>query len=261
MNKFLSFIAVITILCLNSCLVSKKVVYFKDMDVDSVYKVLPVPPLKIQKNDRLSINVSSRNPELSVPFNSTGGVYTMSDNGQPVSAFTEKGYLVDQFGNIDFPILGTMNVEGMTLDGLRDFLVDRLKTENLINNAVIKVELLNLKVIMVGETRNQIINAPDGRLTLLEAIAKGQGLGMNGSTDKIKVIREENGLRKVYYNNIESKDIFNSPTFYLQQNDIIYIEPMMSTRRGDEARTWRLWSMATGLLSLGVTTWALIVKN
>ena len=248
---------------MNSCLVSKKVVYFEDMKADSAYKVLPVPPIKIQKADRLSIQVSARNPELAIPFNSTGGVYAVNPNGADVTntaGLVEKGYLVDQQGNIDFPILGTLNVEGMTLDGLRDYLVDQLVTNKLLNSPVVKIELQNLKVIILGQTRNVVVNAPDGRMTILEAIARGQGLGVNAATDKITVIREENGLRRMYYNNIESKEIFNSPTFYLQQNDIIYIEPEASETRGDEARTWRIMGMVTGLLSLGLTTWALLSK-
>ena len=261
MRRILVFISLSILICMNSCLVSRKVVYFEDIQPDSSYKVLPVPPLKIQKGDRLSINVSSKNPELSVPFNSIGGIYTLGTNSDATTSnLLDKGYLVDQQGNIDFPILGTLNVEGMTLDGLRDFLVDKLVTNKLLNNPVIKIELQNLKVIIMGETRNLVVNAPDGRITILEALARGQGLGLNASTKKIAVIREEGGFRRVYYNNIESKDIFNSPTYYLQQNDIIYIEPFASETRGDEARTWRIMSMITGLVSIALTSFALFTK-
>lgn len=261
MRKLFFLLGLCVLVCLNSCLVSKKVVYFKDMEADSAYKVLPVPPIKIQKGDRLSIQVSSRNPELAVPFNSSGGLYSVEQSGSVSNTgLIDRGYLVDQQGNIDFPILGTLNIEGMSLDGLRDYIVNQLVSNKLLNGPVVKVELQNLKVIIMGETRNVVVNAPDGRMTILEAIAKGQGLGINAAPDKITVIREENGYRRLYYNNIESKEIFNSPTFYLQQNDIIYIEPLASETRGDEARTWRIMSMVTSILSLTVTTWAILTR-
>lgn len=260
MRKLIFLLGICTLFCMNSCLVSRKVVYFKDIQADSSYKVLPVPPLKIQKGDRLNIYVSSRNPELALPFNSSG-VYALEQNGSVSNpGVVERGYLVDQQGNIDFPILGTLNIEGMTLDGLRDFIVSRLVDNKLLNSPVVKVELQNLRVVILGQTRNVVVNAPDGRMTILEAIARGQGLGINAAPDRITVIREENGYRRAYYNNIESKEIFNSPTYYLQQNDVIYIEPQASETRGDEARTWRIMTMITGLLSLGLTSWALLTK-
>lgn len=188
-------------------------------------------------------------------------MYALEQNGSVSNpGVVERGYLVDQQGNIDFPILGTLNIEGMTLDGLRDFIVSRLVDNKLLNSPVVKVELQNLRVVILGQTRNVVVNAPDGRMTILEAIARGQGLGINAAPDRITVIREENGYRRAYYNNIESKEIFNSPTYYLQQNDVIYIEPQASETRGDEARTWRIMTMITGLLSLGLTSWALLTK-
>lgn len=260
MRKLFFLLGLCVLFCMNSCLVSRKVVYFNDMVADSAYRVLPIPPLKIQKGDRLSIQVSSRNPELAVPFNS-GGAYALEQNGSVSNpGIVERGYLVDQQGNIDFPILGTLNIEGMTLDGLRDYIVNQLLTNKLLNSPVVKVELQNLKVVIIGQTKNVVVNAPDGRLTILEAIARGQGLGINAAPDRITVIREEGGYRRAYYNNIESKEIFNSPTYYLQQNDIIYIEPEASETRGDEARTWRIMSMVTGMLTLTLTTWALLTK-
>lgn len=253
-------IVLVGMLSLNSCLVSKKVVYFEDMETGKNYDVLPIPPLKVQKNDRVSIQVSSKRPELAAPFNSNSGVYRSSEPLSGDVKMQEQGYLVDQMGNIDFPILGTINVEGMTLDGLRDLIVDKLVKDNLINSPVVKVELLNMRIIILGETRNTVVNAPDGRMTILQALAQGQGVGDNANTKKIAVIREEEGGRKVYYNNLESKDIFDSPTYYLQQNDIVYIEPLASKARGDEARTWRIMGMITSLVTVGVTTWALLNK-
>lgn len=245
---------------MNSCLVSRKIVYVNDLKPDSAYKVVPIPPLRIQKNDRLSIQVSSKNPELAVPFNNQAGLYNVTEKGAVNTSYVDRGYLVDQQGNIEFPIIGTLNVEGMTLDGLRDFLKDKLVSAQLLTSPVVKIELINLKVMLMGEVGNKIINAPDGRLTLLEAITMGGGLSGNATTDKIAVIREENGVRKIYYNDIESKEIFNSSTYYLQQNDIVYVEPKASVTRGDEARSWRIVSMMMSVVGLATTIWAVSTR-
>jgi len=260
MKKILFFIGVIALLGLNSCLVSKKVVYLKDLNEADSYNISPIPPIRIQKNDRLSISVSARNVELAAPFNNRDGIYSISEDGMSTPTLIDRGYLVDQQGNIEFPVIGTINVEGMSLDGLRDYLKDQLSNKNLLSSAVVKIELLNLKVLVMGEAGNRVIDAPDGRLTLLEAITRSGGLSNNATTDKIAVIREENGVRKIYYNNIESKEIFNSPTFYLQQNDIIYVEPKAGVARGDEVKTWRIISMITSILSIGVTAWAITTR-
>lgn len=261
MRKLFFLLGVCILLCsMNSCLVARKVVYLNDLNPEESYPIAPMPPLRIQKNDRLSIQVSTKNTELAVPFNNQGALYSVTEKGGLNPQVVERGYLVDQQGNIEFPILGTLNVEGMSIDGLRDYLKGQLEKNNLLNSPVIKIELLNLKVIVMGEAGNQIINAPDSRLTLLEAITMSGGLTRNATPEKIAVIREENGIRKVYYNNIESKDIFNSPTYYLQQNDIIYVEPKAADRSGEEVRTWRIIGMGMSLLTMLTTIWAISTR-
>jgi len=245
---------------MNSCLVSKKVTYLKDLETGTAYNVAPMPPLRIQKNDRISIEVSAKNPELAVPFNNKAGLYSITEQGTVGATLTDRGYLVDQQGNIEFPILGTINVEGMSLDGMRDYLKNMLESKNLLNSPAVKIELLNLKVLVMGEAGNQIVNAPDGRLTLLEAITMSGGLSNNATTDKIAVIREENGVRKMYYNDIASKEIFDSPTYYLQQNDIVYVEPKAGVPRGNETRTWNVIGLLMGLVSTATTIWAISTR-
>lgn len=260
MRSLVLLIGVSLLMCLNSCLYSKKVVYFKDVQYDSIYKATPIPPLKIQKYDRISVQVSARNPELAIPFNNQAGAFTVSESGAVNSSTMERGYLVDQFGNIDFPVLGTLHVEGMTLDGLRDFIKEKLVANNLINSPVVKVELMNLKVVVVGEAGNKIISAPDGKITLLEAITDAGGLSRNAAADKIVVIREEDGVRKIYKNDIQSLTFFDSPVYYLKQNDIVYVEPKAALPRGDEERSWRIVSTVLSVISVATAVWAISTK-
>ncbi|WP_437920471.1 polysaccharide biosynthesis/export family protein [Sphingobacterium sp. LRF_L2] len=242
-----------------SCIVPKKVVYLKDMEPDKVYNTTLVPPLRIQKNDRLSIQVSSKTPELAVPFNQDGGVYSVNEQGgvtaaPSVSTLTNKGYLVDEEGNIEFPVLGTLNVEGMTLDGLRDQLRDQLGQQRLISDAVVKIELMNLKITMMGAISTVgVLNVPDSRITLIEAITRSGGLSNNAKTSKVAVIREEAGGRKMYLNDIEKMDIFNSPTYYLQQNDIVYVEPRTGEMTPREQQTLTYFGIITGLTTMVLT--------
>jgi polysaccharide export outer membrane protein len=267
MNRLIISLIAIAMLTLSSCVISKKVTYLENMVVDSLYKMQDIPELKIQKYDRLSITISSKTPELAAPFNPDGGIYNVGDNGEITTSgagggTTEKGYMVDRNGNIDFPVLGNIPAEGKTVDELKKFIYGRLINENLINSPLVRIELLNLKVMMMGEVGSKgIINVQDGQMSLLEAITRSGGLTNNAVTEEITVIREENGYRKMYVSNIEDVNFFNSPTFYLKQNDIVYVKPRSAVPTPREDLTWRYVGFATGLLTLGVSLVALFNRN
>lgn len=264
MKKILMLMCAVSLLGLNACLVAKKVVYVKDMSLDTAYRTLAIPPLKIQKSDRLSILVSSKNQELAAPFNAESGLYSVSERGAINTLennLVGKGYLVDQSGNIEFPILGTINVMGKTLDEVKEQIKGTLINNKLINAPIVKVELLNLKVMMMGEVSSVgVVDVPDGRITLLEAITRSGGLTTNAKEDEIMVIREENNERKMYINNIEDVNIFNSPTYYLQQNDVVYVRPKAAKLSEREQSSWRYIGMFTALISLGVSMVAIFAK-
>lgn len=259
MKSKLFYLVILSLLAFQSCIVPRKVVYVKDMEPNQVYKTALVPPLRIQKGDRLSIQVSSKNPELVAPFSQEGGIYTVSEKGAITSTptagtSTYRGYLVDQEGNIDFPILGTIPVESLTLEGLKDLLRDQLGQQRLVSDAVVKVELVNLKISMMGAVGGVgVLDVPDGRITLLEAITKSGGLTANAKTDRVAVIREEAGGRKMYLNDIEKMDIFNSPTYYLQQNDIVYVEPRSAEMTPRETMTLTYFGLITGVATMFLT--------
>lgn len=258
MKKFTLWIIVLGLGLFSSCMTSKKVVYVDDMVPNINYQMLDVPMLKLQKSDRLSIKISAKNPELAAPFNAVDGNYATGekDNGQHGAGNNQDGrsYLIDQQGNITFPILGNFHLEGLTLEEVRDLLVKRLSEGGYIKDAIVKVELLNLKVNVMGEVnRVGIIDVPDARINLLGAISKAGGLTRNAASDRVTVIREENGTRKKIINNIGSQDIFDSPAYYLQQNDIVYVEPIGAESTPREDRTWRFTSIAMGAVTIILT--------
>lgn len=241
------------VMLLNACIVGRKVVYVHDLRPDTTYQVLNPPDLQIQPSDRLGITISSRTPELAAPFNpGTGSQLNERGeiSGSSAGAGDGRGYLVDGAGEIEFPILGNLQVEGKTLNEAKNLIKQRLIGDKLISDPIVKVELLNLKINMLGEiNRVGVLSVPDGRITLLEAIAQAGGLTTNAATDRITVIRQENGQRTMVVNNIESKDIFNSPGYYLQQNDIVYIEPRGAQLSQKEENNWRYVSTGVGLLA------------
>ncbi|CAI9673785.1 MULTISPECIES: polysaccharide biosynthesis/export family protein [Elizabethkingia] len=261
MNKFILGLTLFSIVLLNSC-VSKKVVYLQDMQPDSEYPIAEAPALRLQKNDRISIQVSAKSLELAAPFNTLAGTYKVGVDGNVTTGVDQssnaQGYLIDREGNIAFPVLGNLHVEGLTLEEVRDLIRNRLINDRLINEPIVKVEILNFKVSITGAIGNRVIDVPDGKMTLLEAITKAGGININAAPDKITVIREEDGMRRKIVTNIQSQEIFNSPAYYLRQNDIVYIEPRTTEVTPREDRFWRYFGTGMGLIGTVISVLTLI---
>ncbi|PVH25821.1 polysaccharide biosynthesis/export family protein [Sphingobacterium corticibacter] len=261
MKKLLFFTALISLFSLHSCIVSKKIVYVKDMKEGVAYPTVAAAPIRIQQNDRLSITVSSKNPELAAPFNLDIGNYGIDPDGQANirGGQSNNTFLVDTDGRIDYPIIGSLSVEGLTIDGVRDLIWENLVSKKLIAEPIVKVELINVKITMMGEVRSVgILDIPDTRVTLLDALARSGGLTSNAVPSKVSVIREENGVRKMYMNDVESTNLFNSPTFFLQQNDIVYVHPKGPIPSAREDNTIRYLGLFTGVASMIISILILI---
>ncbi len=199
---------------------------------------------------------------MAAPFNTVAGTYKVGTDGSVSTGVDQssnaQGYLIDREGNIAFPVLGNLHVEGLTLEEVRDLVRNKLINGQLINEPIVKVEILNFKISVTGAIGNRVLDAPDGRMTLLEAITKAGGLGVNAAPDKITVIREEEGVRRKIITNIQSQEIFNSPAYYLKQNDIVYIEPRSAEVTPKEDRFWRYFGIGTGVLGTVLSVLTLI---
>ena len=198
---------------LASCSAPKEVLYLQDIasikeeNIDKNYEVI------IHKDDLLAILVNSKDPELALPFNMP--VVTYQIGAQTTAQQRLLGYLVDQNGDIDFPILGKIHVEGLT----------RMQVTE-IKDPIVTVQFLNFKVSVMGEvTRPGTFDISGDRITLLEALSMAGDLTIYGRRDRVAVIREKDGKRRILYHDLRSSDIFQSPCYYLQQNDIVYVEP------------------------------------
>ncbi|WP_195348608.1 polysaccharide biosynthesis/export family protein [Bacteroides nordii] len=212
------------VVLLAACSAPKEVLYLQDISlikeeaIDKSYEVI------IHKDDLLAIIVNSKDPELALPFNMPLVSYQIG--GQNVSQQRLVGYLVNQDGNIDFPILGEIHVEGLTRMQVTELIKKRLIEEELIKDPIVTVQFLNFKVSVIGEVgRPGTFDISGDRITLLEALSMAGDLTIYGRHDRVAVIREKDGKRSILYHDLRSSDIFQSPCYYLQQNDIVYVEP------------------------------------
>lgn len=186
----------------------------------------------IQPGDVLVISVSSSNPTLAIPYNLfsarsqiSNATSSVNSSSRVISNVTYEGYTVDSEGTIDFPVLGAIEVVGLTREQLSNKIQDLLRP--VMPDPVVVVSWVNFYVTVLGEVaRPGTYNFPGDRLTLLEAIGFAGDLTVYGHRSKVMVIREENGGRHVEVLDLKSKDIFSSPYFYLKQNDVVYVEPV-----------------------------------
>lgn len=224
---------------LSSCSSSKKLLYFQDWESDEALDISVKHEAVIHSGDRLSIVVSCDKPELALPFNNQNGIVSISADGTSISAEkgatnNETGYRVDNEGCIIFPKLGKLKVEGMKISELSELIRNKIVAGNYINDPSISIEFLNFKYVMIGAIGSGVYTVEGDRITLVEAIANAGDLPNNARLDRVIVIREEDGKRVQYAHDMRSKDIFDSPCYYLQQNDIVYVEPKYKKKDGED---------------------------
>jgi Periplasmic protein involved in polysaccharide export len=213
------------VLLITSCGTVKNA-YFKDIIPNELYPIQEKSEFVVQRNDRLSIVVMCKEPELAKVFNVGYIVSNVSTDGEgALNKQLSKGYRVDANGEIEFPLLGKIFVVGLTLPQVSEVIKNKIIKEEYIKDPIVVTEILNFKYTVLGALAPGVYTAEDGEITLLDAIAKCGDIQTIGKLDRIAVIREIDGSRQIFYHDIRSKDIFDSPCYYLQQNDIIYVEP------------------------------------
>lgn len=228
MKKILVVLTLMTMsLSFTGCVMTKHAAYFQNIDSVDITQRHPAPETHIKTNDELTIIVSSTTPEAAAPFNVVMAGPTNSSANQNISK-AMYGYIVDAEGNINFPVIGKVKVVGLTRPQVEDKLAELIKpyfaeTEM----PVVKVRMSSFKVTVIGEvTRPQIINVDNERISIIEALASCNDLTVFGKRPNVLLIRESSDGRKMAYRyDMNDANIFNSPYYYLQQNDIVYVEP------------------------------------
>lgn len=255
--KKISWGLILLSLILTSC---SKVVYLENMDQGCAY-LSDSQELVVRKGDRVSIFINSKNPEVAAPFNIHSGMsYQVSGDGQVSSSHNTNpmpikgGYKVDEFGKIDFPILGELYVEHMTTKKIEEMVKSSLIDNKYIDDPIVTVDFLDVKITVMGEVvRNGAIPLSDKGLNILEAISLSGGITRNAAVSKVTVFRLEDGGRRKYEADIRSVELFRSPCFALQQDDIVYIQPESAKMTDKEERGWRYWGISSGIVNLAVS--------
>lgn len=222
-----SLIVILASVLLASCATPQNIAYFQNRVVDQPEKIDKHGGIVIQPKDMLSIVVSSKNPELVVMFNLPVVSYQAGSEVTSTGGYQRlMGYVVDNEGYIDFPVLGRLKVSGMTRWELAKMIKNKLIIGGYLTDCVVTVEFMNFKVSVMGE-----VNAPGtytiegDKVTVLQAISLARDLTIFGQRENVTVIRESDGERTMHQINLCDVSMFNSPAYYLQQNDIVYVEP------------------------------------
>jgi polysaccharide biosynthesis/export protein len=204
-------------LFISSCAPTREAVYFNELQESRISSNVPIPESIIHPNDILSISVTSLNPLATEIFN----IHSSNTNSE-----TANGYLVNDDGNIQFPMLGTLKVSGLTKKQLQDDIASQLTQRKLLTDPIVSIRFLNYKVTVLGEVgKPSVITIPNEKISLLEAIGLAGDLTILARRDNVLIIREENNQKIFARINLNSNEIFRSPYYYLKSNDVVYVEP------------------------------------
>lgn len=261
MLKFNIPLLLISLLLLGSCVSYKDTLYFRDGEtlpenelLSSVEeKIENLEPLKIRNNDVVVINVHTYDPLRSVPFNPASvqrGVGVQTAN--PFNS-----YLVSPEGEIEFPVLGRIHLQGLTVveaeDKVRGLLEDYLR------EPTVNVRISSFRVTVLGEVNNPgVFSVTNDRVSILEALGLAKDINAYGNRKRVLLVREEAGERSYAYLNLQSRDLFQSPYYYLRQGDVIYVEPTVDKEADIRDKFTEAIPWVTSVLSAIVTVISIV---
>jgi polysaccharide export outer membrane protein len=236
-----------------ACVSKKDIIYFQNDEIDQS-KVSNSYKTIIKPDDLLQITITALDTEAVRPFNLAAVTYSTSSNSA-IGVAQQQNYLVDNNGEIDFPVIGKLKIGGLTRDELIAVLKEKLDPDY-IKNPNINVRIANYKVSVLGDVRLPgSYTIPNERITILEAIALAGDLNISAERQNILVIREEGGKKVHYKVDVLSKKLFTSPVYYLQQNDVVYAEPNYARIQSASSNTnTGLFISITGVLISLLTT-------
>lgn len=266
MKKIFFFaIAALLLLATSSCISTKKVPYFQNKDSIDVSLSRQLYDAKIMPKDILQIRVFTTNPEAAEPFNLLRTTRTTSSSSsQSTSQNSVYNYLVDNDGDIEFPIIGKIHLGGMTKNEAEAYIKGLIKpymAES--ENPVIHVRMVNYKYAVIGEVNKPgMFTSMNEKINIIEALAQAGDLTLYGERDKVFLLRENSEGQKEYHRlNLNDANIISSPYYYLQQNDIVYVEPMKGkARRSYFTTATSMWFTLTSAL-MSVTTFILALTK
>ena len=236
---------------LTACQSYKKVPYLQDAEV-VLYSTQDAQlyDAKIMPKDLLTIVVSCTSPELAVPFNLTVATQNNMALNYATTQPVLQQYLVDNDGNINFPVLGELHVGGLTKKATEQMIVEKLKPY-ITESPIVTVRMVNYKISVIGEVaRPGTFTISNEKVNVLEALAMAGDMTIYGVRDNVKLIREDvNGKREIINLNLNNAEVVTSPYYYLKQNDIIYVTPNKTkAKNSDIGNSTTLWVSSLSIL-------------
>lgn len=274
--KKINILLVSLLLVFASCNTSKRITYFQDIQdyTDKSGTVeQPAPEIRLRPDDKISIVVNSKDPELTALFNlpyTTRVLGAQTENVNTNSSYGTSGYIVKKDGSIDFPVLGSVQAAGKTRDELSSFIKNELITQNLCNDPVVTVEFVNLQFSVMGEVKTPgSYKITRDYVTILDALSLAGDLNINGKRDNVLVLRPDSiGKLTAYTVDLRSfASVQNSPVYYIHQNDYIYVEPNKkkaneSTVNANTVQSASFWiSVASFFASLASTISVIVTRK
>ncbi len=261
--------AVLAAALLWSCATPTNIAYFQDMEESQVLQNQKVTPIRLKPMDQVSIIVNARVPEVTAMFNmpyytnrigETQSLTSASGTNYSLSATNISGYTLDADGNIDFPVLGKINLAGKTREEAANYVKDLIIASKQTKEAVVTVEFMNLGFSVLGEvTRPGRYKIDRDRFTIFDALGLAGDLTINGQRENVTLVRHNGQADEVFkLNLLDAGQLYSSPAFYVQQGDMIYVLPnekrvRESTVNGNTVRSSSFW------ISLASLTTSVIV--
>lgn len=226
-------ISILAIALLASCNVQQRVVYFQDAEQNEMIQMAENYEVRIKANDRLKIIVSSKNPELASPFNSSSTYNALAPADKGYSSTNgEQSVLtrtVRPDGTLEMPIIGVVMCEGKTRAELAESIAQQIREGNYIPDPTVNVQFVDMKITVMGEVDDPgQFNIVNDEITILDALALAGDMTIYGERNNVAVIRKVDGKSVIGYLDLRSKEVFASPFYHLQPNDTVYVKPNRS---------------------------------
>ena len=246
-------IAVLMVAVLGACTSSKKITYFQDADIIDLAQSQGLYDMRITPKDLLSITVFSSDRETAAPFNQTVANTLNNNQLSGSNSGMLQTYLVDNDGNITFPEVGKIHVQGLTKNEAEDAILERISPSfNAAKPPVVTVKMSSYRVTVWGEvSKPSVIPVATEKISIVEALAYAGDLTIYGKRDNVMLIREDaTGKKSVHRLDLTKADLINSPYYYLQQNDIVYVEPnRVKVKNSGIGQSTTIWFSVIGILT------------
>ncbi len=258
------FVYLFLVLFTIGCGPSRDLVYFSNLEEEDINKATEIrnsPTTTIQPDDLISITVNSLSVESNMLFNQ-GVLGTLGSKVSGGESSTIEGYLVDQYGMINFPVIGPIHLGGLTKAEATDT-IQSILNRDYVKNPTVNIRFLNYKLTIIGEVQDPMTYIiTTEKVTILEAISLAGGMTTVGKRENVLVIREKNGQRILFRLDLNDKNLMNSPNYYLQQNDVVYVEPdSYKAATASLQRTNIQFGLSMILAALTITTLIIAIQK